>query len=509
MAIDVGVLAAPPGAPIVHVEGVVKRFPGVVALAEARLDLYPGEVHALIGENGTGKSSLIKVLSGYYTPDEGIVEVAGAPLHHSVTSARAAGVATIHQERQLIPDMTVADNVVLPDWAPAGPWVRPAELQRRARKVLDTLVPGVDLRQPARALSPAVGQMVEIARSLAQNARILIFDEPTTALSLAERERLFEVIDDLRSSGLAILYVSHNLEEVQRLADRITVMRNGRTVESASAEGFTTQRMVRLMIGREVRALPSVNERLGEVVLSVRGITRGRRVREVSFDVRAGEIFALVGLEGSGRTEVARSIFGIDRLESGEVWVKGRKVELKSAASGIDAGIGLVPEERKQDGIFPIMTVRENISIALLDFVSRLGVLSIHKDRRLARRSFAELDIRAGSTETEIGNLSGGNQQKAILARWMNRECAVLILDEPTKGIDVGAKAEIYALVKRAAEEGAAIVLISSDLDECLPVANRFGVMRAGAMVAVLDRSEATKERIIATATGDSERTVA
>jgi len=495
--------------PLVHIEDVVKRFPGVVALGGVHLDLYAGEVHALIGENGAGKSSLIKVLSGYYTPDSGVVEIAGKPMHHSVASARSSGVATIHQERQLIPDLTVAENVVLPHWTPSGVWVRPGELQRRAAAALATLVSGVNLSAPARTLSPAVGQMVEIARGLAQNAQILIFDEPTTALSLAERERLFETIERLRASGLAILYVSHNLEEVHRLADRITVMRNGRTVESAPATEFTTQRMVQLMVGRDVRALPAVNEQLGETVLSARGLSRGRRVRNVSFDVRAGEIFALVGLEGSGRTEVARTIFGIDRLDSGEVWVHGRKVDLKSAASGIEAGIGLVPEERKLDGIFPILSVRENISISLLSWISRLGVLSIRKDRALARKSFTALDIRAGSTETEIGNLSGGNQQKVILARWMNRECAVLILDEPTKGIDVGAKAEIYVLIKRAAEEGAAIVLISSDLDECLPVANRFGVMRAGELAAVLERTEISKERIISIATGDHERTVA
>ena len=508
MAVDMGVVAES-DAPLVHIEDVVKRFPGVVALGGANLDLFAGEVHALIGENGAGKSSLIKVLSGYYTPDSGVVEIAGNPIHHSVASARSSGVATIHQERQLIPDLTVAENVVLPHWTPSGPWVRPGELQRRAAAALEILVSGVDLRALARTLSPAVGQMVEIARGLAQNAQILIFDEPTTALSLAERERLFETIDRLRAAGLAILYVSHNLEEVHRLADRVTVMRNGRTVESGPAADFTTQRMVQLMVGRDVRALPTVNEQLGDVVLSARGLTRGRRVRDVSFDVRAGEIFALVGLEGSGRTEVARTIFGIDRLDSGEVWMRGRKVALKNAASGIEAGIGLVPEERKLDGIFPILSVRENISISLLGWISRLGVLSIRKDRALARKSFSALDIRAGSTETEIGNLSGGNQQKAILARWMNRECTVLILDEPTKGIDVGAKAEIYALIKRAAEDGAAIVLISSDLDECLPVANRFGVMRAGALAAVLDRTEVSKERIISIATGDHERNVA
>ncbi len=498
-----------PSDPVVHIEGVVKRFPGVVALADARLDLYAGEVHGLIGENGAGKSSLIKVLSGYYTPDSGTVEILGAPVHHSVASARASGVATIHQERQLIPDLSVAENVVLPDWAPKGPWVRRNELHQRAGAALDPLITGVDLRQPARMLSPAVGQMVEIARGLAQHARILIFDEPTTALSLGERERLFETIDRLRASGLAILYVSHNLEEVQRLADRITVMRNGRTVESGPATEFSTQRMVRSMVGRDVRALPSVNEQLGETVLSVRGISRGRRVRRVSFDVRAGEIFALVGLEGSGRTEVARSIFGIDRLDAGEVWVNDRKITLTSAAAGIAAGIGLVPEERKLDGIFPILSVRENISVSLLSFISRLGIVSMRRDRLIARKSFADLDIRAGSPETEIGNLSGGNQQKAILARWMNRECAVLILDEPTKGIDVAAKAEIYALITRAAEEGTAVVLISSDLDECLPVANRFGVMRMGALVNVLDHTEASKERIISIATGDAERTAA
>ncbi|USQ75339.1 sugar ABC transporter ATP-binding protein [Ornithinimicrobium cryptoxanthini] len=508
MAVDVGVVAEPTE-PLVHIEDVVKRFPGVVALAEARLDLYAGEVHALIGENGAGKSSLIKVLSGYYTPDSGVVEIDGVPLHYSVASARSHGVATIHQERQLIPDLTVAENVVLPGWTTGGPWVNPKELQQRAAVVLETLVSGVDMQQPARTLSPAVGQMVEVARGLSMNARILIFDEPTTSLSLSERERLFETIDRLRASGLAILYVSHNLEEVQRLADRITVMRNGRTVETGLAKDFTTQRMVRSMVGRDVRALPSVNEQLGETVLSVRNITRGGRVRDVSFDVRSGEIFALVGIEGSGRTEVARSIFGIDRLESGEVWVRGRKVNLKNAAAGIEAGIGLVPEERRQDGILPMLTVRENISISLLDFISRLGVLSLRKDRAMAREAFEELDIRAGSTETEIGNLSGGNQQKAILARWLKRECTVLLLDEPTKGIDVGAKAEIYGLIKRAAEGGTAIVLISSDLDECLPVANRFGVMRGGKLIAVLDRTDASKGRIISIATGERERTVA
>jgi len=494
--------------PVVHMEGVVKRFPGVVALAEADLHLYAGEVHALVGENGAGKSSLIKVLSGYYTPDAGLVEIDGEALHHSVVGARRQGVATIHQERQLIPDLTVAENVVLPEWAPSGVWVRRRELQKRAAKTLDELIEDVDLRQPARMLSPGVGQLVEIARGLAQNARVLIFDEPTTALSLSERERLFETIARLRDAGLAILYVSHNLEEVQRLADRITVMRNGRTVETGLADDFTVQRMVRSMVGRDVRALPSVNENLGETVISVRGISRGRRVRDVSFEVRAGEIFALVGLEGSGRTEVARCIFGVDRLDSGEVWVDGKKVELKSAASGIAAGIGLVPEERKRDGIFPILTVRENISISLLDRIVRFGVLSLRKDRTMARESFEALDIRAGSTDSEIGTLSGGNQQKAILARWINRGCSVLILDEPTKGVDVGAKAEIYALIKQIAERGSAIILISSDLDECLPVANRFGVMRSGELVTVLDRGDVTKETIIAIATGDHERSV-
>lgn len=495
--------------PVVRVANLVKRFPGVLALADAQLDLYAGEVHALIGENGAGKSSLIKVLSGYYTPDSGVVEVGGKPLHASVASARASGIATIHQERQLIPDLTVAENVVIPQWTSRGVWVSKNEVRRRAAAVLEALVGDVDMRQTARTLSPGVGQMVEIARGLAQNARVLIFDEPTTALSLSERERLFETIDRLRAAGMAILYVSHNLEEVHQISDRITVMRNGRSVESGGADSFTPQSMVRAMVGHDVRELPSVNEQLGDTVLSVRNITRGRRVRNVSFDVRAGEIFALVGLEGSGRSEVARSIFGVDRLESGEVWVKGRKIALKNAVSGIEAGIGLVPEERKRDGIFPVLPVRENISISLLEVISRLGVLSLKRDRAMARASFEALDIRASSTETQIGTLSGGNQQKAILARWMNRNCSVLILDEPTKGIDVGAKAEIYALVKRAAEEGTAIVLISSDLDECLPVANRFGVMRAGELTSILDRHQASKERIISISTGESERNVA
>lgn len=494
--------------PLVSASGVTKRFPGVVALDDVHVDLYPGEVHALVGENGAGKSSFIKVLSGFYQPDQGVVLIDGKPMQGDVAGARAAGVATIHQEHQLIPYMSVAENVVLPRWTARRGLLRRGDLERRARVALNPLIPDIDLNRLASTLSPGVGQLVEVARGLAQKANVLILDEPTTALSIRERERLFEVIHSLRAEGMAILYVSHNLEDVKALSDRITVFRNGRTITTGVAGDFTVARLVKAMVGRGVRETSTVNEGVGDVVLSVNSISRGAAVRDVSFDVRAGEVFALVGLEGSGRTEVARCIFGVDRIESGHVALHGERLRLHSVADGIAAGIGLVPEERKLEGIFPILSVRENISVSLFDLVSRLGLVQPLRDKSLAKRSVRALGIHTPDVETAIGNLSGGNQQKTILARWITRDCSVLILDEPTKGIDIGAKAEIYKLIKKCAAKGTAIILISSDLDECLPAANRFGVMRRGRLVTILEQGAATKEQIISIAT-ESERAAA
>jgi ABC-type sugar transport system ATPase subunit len=484
-------------ASLVHADGLVKRFPGVVALSGVDFDLYAGEVHCLVGENGAGKSTLIKILSGFYAPDEGHVLVDGEPLVPDTAAARAAGIATIHQEHNLVPFLSVAENVMLGGWSERLGLVSQRRLRERARKALELVAPRIPLTQPARSLSAAEGQLVEIARALAQDAQVVIMDEPTTSLTDQDVAHLFDLVRDLKERGLALLYVSHKMEEIFALADRITVLRDGSTVTSGLSSEFDARKLVRFMVGEDVEMYSASSHTTGEVVLQARQVSREGVLSKVDLDLRAGEILGLAGLVGAGRSEFARCLFGADPIDEGEILIDRRRVALSSPVSAIRAGIGLVPEERKQQGIVGGMNVRENISLSLLDRIAIHGVLQSKEERDIASRFIKNLDIRTPSMETRIEGLSGGNQQKAVIARWLARRPRVLILDEPTKGIDVGAKAEIHRLIENLARSGVAVLLISSELPELLALSDRVAVMRAGRIVATLGRSEANKESVM------------
>ncbi|TFB68636.1 sugar ABC transporter ATP-binding protein [Cryobacterium glaciale] len=483
---------------VIEARGLVKRFPGVVALAGMDFELQAGEVHCLVGENGAGKSTLIKILSGFYVPDEGGVYVDGEPMQANTAAAKAAGIATIHQEHNLVPNLSVAENILLGDWGGKSGIVSKQAVRARAKSALDQVAPGIDLNAPAMALSTGEGQMVEIARAIAQDARVVIMDEPTTALADHDVAKLFTLVNDLRARGLAILYVSHKLEEVFELADKITVIRDGQTVASSvPAAQLNTQSVVRLMVGDNVNMYEHVPRQRGEVVLEARGLSRAGAFADVDLQVHAGEIVGLAGLIGAGRTEVARCIYGADRLEKGVVYLDGKKLTLRGARSGINAGIALVPEERKQQGIIPGLSVRENTTLSLLKQVSHWGILKLGIERKLAQKYIGDLSIKTPTAETSIRSLSGGNQQKVIIARCLASNPRVLILDEPTKGIDIGAKAEIHRLIEQLARTGVAVLIISSELPELLALSDRVVVMRRGRIVGELDRAAATKENVM------------
>lgn len=484
--------------PVVEARGLVKRFPGVVALSGMDFGLYAGEVHCLVGENGAGKSTLIKTLSGFHVPDEGAVHVDGEVMAANTAAARAAGIATIHQEHNLVPNMTVAENIMLGDWKARRGVISPRRIRDDAEAALAQVAPHVRPNTPAGQLSAADGQLVEIARAVAQDARVVIMDEPTTALADHDVDLLFGLVQRLRARGLAILYVSHKLEEVFTLADRITVIRDGATVASSiPAAELDARAVVQLMVGQHVEMYQHVPHERGEAVLTVSGLSRAGAFADVDLTLHAGEVVGLAGLIGAGRSEVARCIFGADPIDAGEVRMADQPLQLRSPVDGIRAGIALVPEERKLQAIIPGLSVRENITLSLLDLISSRGVLNHKAENAVVSRYITELGVKTPSAETPIRSLSGGNQQKAILGRWLARKPKVLILDEPTKGIDVGAKAEIHRLIEQLARSGAAVLLISSELPELLELSDRVAVMRAGRIVANLDKTQATKETVM------------
>ncbi len=483
--------------------GLVKRFPGVVALAGVDFTLHGSEVHCLVGENGAGKSTLIKIISGLYAPDEGELTVAGDPLPPSTAAARAAGVATIHQEHNLVPDLSVAENVMLGGWPSRFGVVSRRRLRDRARAALGRVAPSIAPGRLGRTLSAAEGQLVEIARALAEDASVLIMDEPTTALTESDVERLFSLVDDLRKDGLAILYVSHKLDEIFALADRVTVLRDGRTVTSGLASAFDSARLVRAMVGGELEKYTHSARGRAKATLEIRGLGRQGVLAGVDLTVHAGEIVGLAGLVGSGRSELARCLFGADPIDAGEIYLDGEPYMPGTPADAVRAGIGLVPEERKQQALIEALTVRENISVGMLDGLAHFGIVRRRQERELASSLVRDLQIRTPTIETSVAGLSGGNQQKVVIARWLARKPRLLILDEPTKGVDVGAKTEIHRLIERLATAGVAVLLISSELPELLALSDRVGVIREGRVVATLDREEATKEAVMAYAAAD------
>ena len=490
---------------VMRMEGIRKAFPGVVALAGVDLALRRGEVHVLLGENGAGKSTLMRIVSGALGKDAGRILVDGRPVEIAgPRHARELGIAIIHQELRLVPALSAAENIFLG----REPRLLPGVVDRRtmlvrARALLDRLGASFDPARPVAALRVAERQLVEIARALSLDARILVMDEPTSALTERETRTLFEVVRSLTARGVGVVYISHRLDEIFAIGDRVTVLRDGRPVATLPVRGADRRALVRRMAGREgEERRPKAAVAPGEELLRVEGLTRRGILDGVGFTVRAGEVLGVAGLLGSGRTEVVRALFGLDRADEGRVWVRGRPRRLRTPRQAIRAGLGFVSEDRKGDGLVLGLTVRDNIALPVLRALSRLGVVRPAAERALAARFIRDLRIRATSAEQRVLHLSGGNQQKVVLAKWLAARVDVLFLDEPTRGIDVGAKQDIYALVDRLAAEGVGIVLISSELPELVGLADRVLVMRDGRVAGEFPRAEATQERLLACAVG-------
>lgn len=490
------------GPPLVELKGIHKRFPGVYALQGVDLDLRPGEVHALVGENGAGKSTLIRVLTGACGFEQGQYLVSGSPANVSEPrDAIRLGISAVYQEVELVPALSVAENLFLGRLPSRRGMVRRAELRRAAASTLEQVGLGIDPDVPAGQLGLAVRQLIEIGRALTVEARVLVLDEPTSALTPAEATRLLGLIARLRERGVAILYVSHKLDEVLSLADRVTVLRDGQRVTTEPADQLDQDRLIRLMVGRtlqEVSAGYRVSPRA--VVLRVDGLSTAR-VHDVSLCVRRGEIVGLAGLMGAGRTEVARAVLGLDRRRHGVVLIDGQPVPPDSCDAARRLGMGLVPEDRRADGIFPELGMAENASIASLARFQRWGWLLRRRELAAVGALAQRLTIRASWLGQRLAELSGGNQQKVVLARWLLRQgLKVLFVDEPTRGIDVGARAEIHRLLGELAAQGLALVVISSELPEILALCDRVYVVKAGGIVGQVDRASATEEGLLALA---------
>ncbi|CDX13744.1 fused D-ribose transporter subunits of ABC superfamily: ATP-binding components [Mesorhizobium plurifarium] len=485
--------------------GISKTFPGVKALSNVNFAVKFGTVHAVVGENGAGKSTLMKVLNGSYAPTSGTIKVGGNEVRmRKPADAQALGIRMVHQEINLVPDLTVAENVYLGRMPGKWTWLRKGEMIRKAAAVLKELGAAINPRERLGNLSISQQQLVEIAKAYAAQPRIIVLDEPTSSLSEHETAALFRILRKMRGEGIAIIYISHRLKEVLEIADEVTVLRDGSMIETRPIEGITAAEMIRLMVGREVsNVFPKSPAEIGASVLRVERIGDGASFRDVSFDVRAGEILGLTGLVGAGRTEVARAVFGLSRLVEGSVSVNGRKVVINSPSEAVRAGISYVPEDRKGDGIVPGMSVRENISLPILRRLTSFGRIRRSADRSLSAIYVKQFSISPPDGERRINLLSGGNQQKAVIAKWLAAKPAVLILDEPTRGVDVGAKAEIHHIIGQLVADGMAVVMISSELPEILGVCDRVVVMRDGRASAPLTRAELSEERIMALATGE------
>jgi rhamnose transport system ATP-binding protein len=491
--------------PVLSLSGVSKTFGSVRALQDVSLELHPGEAHALAGENGAGKSTLIKVLAGVYRPDTGTVLVDGQPVTFAgPADARDAGVAVIYQEPTLFPDLSVAENIFM-GRQPRGQLRRidRRRMHAEAAALFQRLGVTLDPAQPARGLSIADQQMVEIAKALSLRARVLIMDEPTAALTVNEVERLFAVARSLRSQGAAVLFISHRLDEVFELCQRVTTLRDGRLIATEPVAELTPDDLVRRMVGRPLEALfPKLDTAPGAVALKVDRLSREGLFTDVSFEVRRGEIVALAGLIGAGRSEVARAIFGVDRWDAGRVEVNGRPLPPASPTSAMAAGLALVPEDRRQQGLVMSLSIERNVGLTGLRSLNRFGLIRRAAERTRAADWAVRLRLRYARLSDPVDTLSGGNQQKVVLAKWLAIRPAVLIVDEPTRGIDVATKAEVHRLLSELAGDGIAVLMISSELPEVIGMADRVLVMHEGRVVAEIARGQATEESIMSAATG-------
>jgi rhamnose transport system ATP-binding protein len=492
-------------APLLSLEHAEKSFGAVHALEDGIVDLYGGEVHGLVGENGAGKSTLVKILAGVHRPDAGRLVLDGhEAIFDNAKQSQEAGIAIIFQEPTLFPDLSVAENIFV-GMQPLRRFRRidSRRMRRDAAAIFEQLGVTLDPDRVARGLSIADQQLVEIAKALTTNARVIVMDEPTAALTTTEVDQLFGIVEALRSRGNAVLFVSHRLEEIFAVCQRVTVMRDGRHILTHPTGELSVQSVIRAMVGRDMDALfPKVAAERGPVVLTVDRLTREGAFTDVSFEVRRGEIVALAGLVGAGRTEVARAIFGIDRWDAGSVEVDGRRLKPGSPTAAMAAGVGLVPEDRRQQGLVMDFSIERNIALASLERVRRAGVIPRGAERRFAKDWALRLQLKYSKLTSPVWTLSGGNQQKVVLAKWLARRPSLLIVDEPTRGIDVGTKAEVHRLLSELAARGVAVLMISSELPEVLGMADRILVLFEGRVTREFTRDEATEDAIMQAATG-------
>ncbi|HEU5098072.1 MAG TPA: sugar ABC transporter ATP-binding protein [Roseiflexaceae bacterium] len=494
-----------PGKVLFEMKGIGKTFPGVKALQGVNLTVREGQVHALLGENGAGKSTLIKILSGAYRKDEGQIFFEGKPVEiRSPQDAEALGISTIYQEFNLARNLTVAENIFLGHLPRKGFSVDWAQVKARSREILDTLGVTFSVDTLTSTLSVAEQQLVEIAKSLNRKTRILIMDEPSAVLGEKDLEKLFEVVRSLQAQGIAVIYISHRLKEIFELADQVTVLKDGRYVDTRNISEVTMNDLVKLMIGRELKDVyPKRAAAPGDVLLEVTNVSRPKLVHDVSFKLRAGEIVGFAGITGSGRTELVRTIFGADSY-TGEMRISGQPYKPRSPADAIQHGVALVTEDRKAQGLFLKLNVTVNTTISGLKQLCRYGVIQLSKELALVKKMIQDLSVKTPGPNFIVVNMSGGNQQKVVLARWLSIGTRIFILDEPTRGIDVGSKSEIYQIMDELTKKGVGIIMISSELPEVLGMSDRILVMREGTIVKELSRSEASEETIMTYAVGSA-----
>ncbi len=488
-----------PDGQILALKGISKSFPGVKALDNIDLNVARGSIHALVGENGAGKSTIIKILAGIYQPDAGTVEFDGEPRwFRKPSDSKFAGISVVHQELKLSETLSVAENIFLGNLLYKNHMVDWKTMRERSRDMLSSLEIDIDVDEAVENITVAKKQMVEICKAINHKCKLLIMDEPSATLTEKEQKVMFRTIRKLHAEGMSIIYISHRLEEVFDLADTVTVLCDGRIVDTLPTPGLTRQQLIKLMVGRELtEEYPKERFTPGETVLEVKNLTRKGVLRDISFSARRGEVLGIAGLVGSGRTEMARAILGIDRIDSGEIYYKGQPFSPGSFREAVEKGFGLIPEDRKLQGLVQISTVQENVCMVNMSAVIRLGVFQSGLEKAYGKEYVEKLNIATPSLDTEVQYLSGGNQQKVVIAKWLLQNSEVIFLDEPTRGIDVGAKAEIYMLINGLVRNGKVVIMISSELGEILGMSDRIVVMHEGRVAGELDASEATQESII------------
>lgn len=484
---------------ILTLKNITKEFPGVKALDDVTINIERGTIHGLVGENGAGKSTLIKVLAGIYQPNKGEIILDGKPCRfNSPIEARRAGISVVHQEIKLAEPLSVAENMFLGNVQLKNGLVDWKGMRRRAREIVEDLGMDIDINAQVSSLTVAKKQIVEIMHAINNNSRILIMDEPSAVLTDRELEVMFRIVKQLRDKGITIIYISHRLDEIFGLCSNVSVLRDGRHIDTIPVASIDRQGLINMMVGREMgQEYPKEVGNVGGTILEVKNLSRGI-LQDISFEVKSGEVFGISGLVGAGRTELARAILGIDKPESGEVYVRGKKVHYRTFADAIRDGLGLIPEDRKLQGLVQIMSVKRNTTLVNMKRVLRAGVISSSLEEELSKEYTDKLHVVTPSMETEVQYLSGGNQQKVVIAKWLFQNSEILFLDEPTRGIDVGAKAEIYRLINRMAKEGKTIIMISSEMPELLGMCDRIMVMHEGHKMGELNAAEATQAKIMA-----------